>query len=109
MTLLSSEQILNIKPHSEEVTTEFGTILVTGMTAVDRLAFEKSVVGKELEEGEFLAHVIIATVKDSDHKNIFESAEQVMAMPFNVVEKLSSVGLKLSGMGTESQKEIEKN
>lgn len=110
---LSKIDILKVKELKRELVNipEWGgDVWVQEMTGVQRDRFDTWVVEKK-ETGGMRLRIVIATVVDEEGKPMFSDIDipDLASKSGKAIERLSDVGMRLSGMTEEAKKEEIKN
>jgi hypothetical protein len=110
---LSKLDILKVKELKRELVNvpEWGgDVWVQEMTGVQRDRFDTWVVEKK-ETGGMRLRIVIATVVDEEGKPMFSDIDipDLASKSGKAIERLSDVGMRLSGMTEEAKKEEIKN
>ena len=106
MTLNREALLATAKCPTEKVTIPQGTVIVRGMTGRELIAFQRSVTaanGKAVDDTAFPAKLLVCCLVDEKGQRLLkdEDWEAVLNMPGAVVQKLTTVALRLCGYGDE--------
>lgn len=115
MAILSKNDILkqdNLKTEVVSIPEWGGDVIVQEMTAIQRDKFEEWVMKKDDDsaKGTRVA-IVINTVVDENGKQVFTDLDtmDLGKKPANIIDRIASVGLELSGMNSSVVEEKVKN
>jgi len=116
--MLQRDQILKLKDlpqETVEVPEWGGAIIVSGLTAAERDAYESSLYeDKEHGKGVFnnaRAKLVVRACKNADGSRVFldADADDLGRKNAAAVDRLFAVAQRLSGLGAQAEKQAEKN